>query len=247
MNDLHVSLESHLILTLRPLLDIIPAPLSEKLSQRIDTANPTISYALLQSISRWVRTEEGKSALSSKVPPLDPLHYNMVSLLAGARTSPDKKFPSSPTRSDGIAREIGDRRLIIAVLNSLLSVICTGAATWWATQRTSWRDEWVCSHLGCDDNQFLIPIGSRKFSCRFSRQRLLRPLKLHSTSYGILDGTQPRSRNTANSLLLVVPLPTTFPATVAGVARLWWTITRRRRVRRLIPTSPVAERHYVSA
>ncbi|KAH9975923.1 hypothetical protein BGW80DRAFT_1146556, partial [Lactifluus volemus] len=140
--DLHVSLESHLILTLRPLLDIIPAPLSEKLSQRIDTANPTISYALLQSISRWVRTEEGKSALSSKVPPLDPLHYNMVSLLAGARTSPDKKFLSSPTRSDGIAREIGDRRLIIAVLNSLLSVICTGAATWWATQRTSWRDEW---------------------------------------------------------------------------------------------------------
>jgi TMEM199 family protein len=146
MNDLDVSLESHLILTLRPLLDIIPAPLSEKLSQCLEAANPTISYTLLQSISRWVRTEEGKSALRSKVPPLDPLNYNMVSLLAGSRTSPDKKFPSSPARSDGIAREISDRRSIIAVLNSLLSVICTGAATWWATQRTSWRDEWVCSH-----------------------------------------------------------------------------------------------------
>jgi hypothetical protein len=71
----------------------------------------------------------------------------MVALLAGARTSPDKKFPALPrvpTRSEGAAREISDRRAIVAVLNAILSVICTGAAVWWAAQRTGWRDEWVC-------------------------------------------------------------------------------------------------------
>ena len=70
----------------------------------------------------------------------------MVALLAGTRTSPDKKFPQLPhslTRAESAARDIGDRRAIIAVLNALLSVICTGAATWWAAQRTGWRDEWV--------------------------------------------------------------------------------------------------------
>jgi hypothetical protein len=46
-------------------------------------------------------------------------------------------------RSENVARDISDRRAIIAVLNALLSVICTGAATWWAAQRTGWRDEWV--------------------------------------------------------------------------------------------------------
>jgi len=52
-----------------------------------------------------------------------------------------------PTRSEGVAREISDRRAIIAVLNAILSVICTGAAAWWAAQRTGWRDEWVREHL----------------------------------------------------------------------------------------------------
>lgn len=83
--------------------------------------------------------------LKSKNPPLDPLAYSMVALLAGARTSPDKKFPALPrvpTRSEDAAREISDRRAIVAVLNAVLSVICTGAAAWWAAQRTGWRDEW---------------------------------------------------------------------------------------------------------
>ncbi|KAH9995594.1 hypothetical protein BJV77DRAFT_1094131, partial [Russula vinacea] len=78
-------------------------------------------------------------------PPLDPLAYNMVALLAGTRTSPNKKFPQMPhpsSRSEIAARDISDRRAIVAVLNALLSVICTGAATWWAAQRTGWRDEW---------------------------------------------------------------------------------------------------------
>lgn len=151
-NSLSVSLEPHLIEILRPLVGTIPAPLSAELSPLLSvttsssSSTPTIPYALLLSVSRWVRTEEAARSLRSKNPPLDPLAYNMVSLLAGTRTSPDKKFPQllrSSDRSENAARDISDRKAIIAVLNALLSVICTGAATWWAAQRTGWRDEWV--------------------------------------------------------------------------------------------------------
>jgi TMEM199 family protein len=151
-DNLSVSLEPHLIEILRPLLDTVPAPLSAELSHFLSettsssSSTPTIPHALLLSISRWARTEEATTALRSKNPPLDPLAYNMISLLAGTRTSPDKKFPQllhSPDRSENAARNVSDRRAIIAVLNALLSVVCTGAATWWAAQRTGWRDEWV--------------------------------------------------------------------------------------------------------
>ncbi|KAH9066666.1 hypothetical protein EDB87DRAFT_448074 [Lactarius vividus] len=152
--NLRVSLEPHLVETLRPLIASTPSHLSEELSILLpdesssasrSTAPPMIPYALLQSISKWTRTKEGEKALKSKDPPLDPLAYSMVALLAGARTSPDKKFPTLPrvpSRSEGVAREISDRRAIIAVLNAILTVICTGAAAWWAAQRTGWRDEW---------------------------------------------------------------------------------------------------------
>jgi TMEM199 family protein len=148
-DNLSVSLEPHLIEILRPLVDTTPAPLSAELSPLLSettsssSSTPKIPYTLLLSISRWARTEEAARALRSKNPPLDPLAYNMVSLLAGTRTSPDKKFPQPSGRSENAARDISDRRAIIAVLNALLSVICTGAATWWAAQRTGWRDEWV--------------------------------------------------------------------------------------------------------
>jgi hypothetical protein len=155
-DTLPVSLEPHLAETLRSLVDVVPAPLSAELSPLLSvtkttsSSTPTIPYALLRSIARWARTEEGAKALKAKDPPLDPLAYSMVTLLAGTRTSPDKKFPqsshSSSARSENAAREISDRRAIVAVLNSLLSVICTGVATWWAAQRTGWRDEWVGCH-----------------------------------------------------------------------------------------------------
>jgi hypothetical protein len=160
MASLHVSLEPHLVETLRPLIDSIPSHLSVELSKLLPdgssstsqlTASPMIPNALLRSISKWARTEEGEMALKSKNPPLDPLAYSMIALLAGTRTSPDKKFPTLPrvpTRSEGVAREISDRRAIVAVLNAILSVICTGAAAWWAAQRAGWRDEWVRWHLG---------------------------------------------------------------------------------------------------
>lgn len=163
-DDLSVSLESHLIEILRPLVDTVPAPLSAELSPLVSetascSSTPTVSYALLQSISRWARTEDAAKALRSKNPPLDPLAYNMVALLAGTRTSPDKKFPQlphSPTRVESAARDIGDRRAIIAVLNALLSVICTGAAMWWAAQRTGWRDEWVRDRVAFGDQYTFV-------------------------------------------------------------------------------------------
>jgi len=148
-NILRVSLEPHLAEKLRPLVHAIPPPLSAELtpllSEPTSSSTPTISYVLLSSLSKWARTEEGARELKSKDPPLDPLAYSMVALLAGTRTSPDKKFPqpSSSSRPESVARNISDRRAVIAVLNALLSVICTGAATWWAAQRTGWRDEWV--------------------------------------------------------------------------------------------------------
>ena len=214
-DDLSVSLEPHLIEILRPLVNTIPAPLSAELSPLLSetssSTTSTISYALLQSISRWARTEEAARALRSKGPPLDPLAYNMVALLAGTRTSPDKKFPQLPhssTRIESAARDIGDRKAIIAVLNALLSVICTGAATWWAAQRTGWRDEWVsrpycyvrsiCSFLT------LLESNSRRFSCHCSPQQLLQYRRLGCTSYGnhaVGDDSQPKPRPTANDSL----------------------------------------------
>jgi TMEM199 family protein len=174
-SNLTVSLEPHLIEILQPLVGTIPAPLSAELStllsQTASSSSPTISYALLQSISRWARTEEAARALGSKTPPLDPLAYNMVALLAGARTSPNKKFPQMPrssSRSETAARDISDRRAIIAVLNALLSVICTGAATWWAAQHTGWRDVWVGGphRLVSMRVSNSTQIKSREFFCR---------------------------------------------------------------------------------
>ena len=164
----NVSLEPHLVETLRPLIGSIPSHLSVELSNvlpdessstsQLTTSPPVIPYALLRSVSKWARTEEGETSLKSKNPPLDPLSYSMIALLAGVRTSPEKKFPTLPrvpTRSEGVAREISDRRAIVAVLNAVLSVICTGAAAWWAAQRTGWRDEWVrdtCGLAGTADD-----------------------------------------------------------------------------------------------
>jgi TMEM199 family protein len=178
---LRVSLEPHLAEKLQPLVHTIPAPLSAELSPLLSetssSSTPTISYTLLSSLSRWVRTEEGARALKSEDPPLDPLAYGMVTLLAGTRTSPDKKFPQSwpsSSRSEGAAREINDRRAIIAVLNAFLSVICTGAGVWWAAQRTGWRDEWVGTYDVSTPEPFvptLLEFEFRKFSCRCSPQQ----------------------------------------------------------------------------
>ncbi|KAH9166317.1 hypothetical protein EDB89DRAFT_2075910 [Lactarius sanguifluus] len=135
--NLRVSLEPHLVETLRPLIGLTTSHLSEELSTLLPDESssasqsmtpPMIPYALLQSISKWARTEEGETALTSKDPSSRPIGFPTL--------------PRVPSRSEGAAREISDKRAIIAVLNAVLTVICTGAAAWWAAQRTGWRDEW---------------------------------------------------------------------------------------------------------
>ncbi|KIM58499.1 hypothetical protein SCLCIDRAFT_1191044, partial [Scleroderma citrinum Foug A] len=90
-----------------------------------------------------VETWEGTKILQECSPQLDPQSYAMISL-AGIRTSPEKHFPpyipSDPLEQRRCA--IDDRKAISTVMNAVLSVVGTGAATWWATDRTGLKLEW---------------------------------------------------------------------------------------------------------
>uniref|UniRef100_A0A4S4LNA9 Endoplasmic reticulum-based factor for assembly of V-ATPase n=1 Tax=Bondarzewia mesenterica TaxID=1095465 RepID=A0A4S4LNA9_9AGAM len=147
--DLTTSLEPHLLDTLRPLLSLLPPALDSELSPYLSptphaSSTQTIPYPLLLAISKWSRTAPGLSSLHSATPPLDPNDYTMIALLAGTRTSPHRKFPpvirTDPARE--AKRAVNDKRMIVGVLNALLSVVGAGAGTWVAAQRTGWRDEW---------------------------------------------------------------------------------------------------------
>lgn len=70
----------------------------------------------------------------------------MVSLLAGTRTSPDKRFPDvAPALSEAqnARKDLNDRRAVTALLNALLSIAGSGVAVWWAADKLRWRNEWV--------------------------------------------------------------------------------------------------------
>ncbi|KAI0731288.1 hypothetical protein C8Q76DRAFT_599139, partial [Earliella scabrosa] len=149
---LNVSLEDHLVDALRPLRALLPEALAAELSHVLDNAStpPTIPYALLTAISHWSRSSPGQRALASHAPPLRVQDYSIVALLAGTRTSPERKFPRTSTPNHLLdlssqsaqRRELGDRRAVTAVLNALLSVLGSGFATWWAADRLAWRNEW---------------------------------------------------------------------------------------------------------
>ncbi|KAI0666755.1 hypothetical protein C8Q78DRAFT_983257 [Trametes maxima] len=176
---LTVSLEEHLADALRPLLPLLPEALSADLDRALNAPRPNpeatssnfdvspgppsssgssspppavriIPYQLLSTISKWSRTPAGAQALVRHEPPLSAQDYTMVALLAGTRTSPDRKFPSAAAVADTTAdaqaaaqkREVGDRRAVTAVLNALLSIGGAGIATFWAAGRLAWKDEW---------------------------------------------------------------------------------------------------------
>ena len=150
-HELNISLGPHLQETLGHVSILLPEPLSDQLQpylnvqNSLQTVKPTIPYSLLQSISRWSRTAPGLATLKSCEPALSPHDYTMIALLAGSTTSPERKFPAyiPPDPHAERKREHKDRKAITAVLNALLSVIGSGAATWWAADRTGWRPEWV--------------------------------------------------------------------------------------------------------
>ena len=145
-SDLTVSLESHLLDALTPLVPILPPNLRERLSAELTRSE--VRYSILSELSQWSRSEDGTAALKSI--DLDPLSYTMVSLLAGTRTSPSKSFPKcTPPESaeEAAQREWSDRKAIATIVNSILCVVCSGGAAWWAADKTSWKDEWVRESL----------------------------------------------------------------------------------------------------
>jgi len=69
----------------------------------------------------------------------------VIFLLAGTITSPSSKLPlyvSPPNVSENARRLVNNRKAITALLNALFSIAGAGYAGWWASGRTSWRDEW---------------------------------------------------------------------------------------------------------
>ncbi|KAH8093305.1 hypothetical protein BXZ70DRAFT_909270 [Cristinia sonorae] len=151
-DNLNVSLETHLAELLQPLLPVLPKPLHDDLAAVLQRSTsratpPTVPYSLLSSISTWTRSPSGQSILSGVSPPLQPSAYTMVSLLAGTRTSPERKFPdkdivAAVDPEQEAQRDRSDRRAIAALLNALLSIIGSGVATWWAADRLGWKPEW---------------------------------------------------------------------------------------------------------
>lgn len=145
--DLNVSLERHLLHLLYPLPQIVPEELAENLRLYVNESPPsTIPHSVLQAVSRWSRTTTGISALNSSSPSLDPHAYSMISLLAGATTSPEGKFgayvpPKQPEQLE--AEKTRERKTIAALTNALLSIGGAAFATWWAADKTGWRNEYV--------------------------------------------------------------------------------------------------------
>lgn len=161
-SEINISLEPHLAETLSPLLPILPAPLAAQLDPLLEYAQrasskpesgssnpaiPVIPYSTLSAIAAWARSTEGRAALHGCSPSLDPGDYTMIALLAGTRTSPERKFPPgrilSQTTDADHRRELNDRRAVTAVINALLSILGSGVATWWAADVLHWREEWV--------------------------------------------------------------------------------------------------------
>lgn len=138
-SDINISLEQHLLDTLTTLAPVLPVHIS------LDLSAPTVPYSVLQSISKWSRTAEGETALKGLG--LDVQSYSMIALLAGSVTSPERRFPAPEKRVDESKREMNDRKAVVAVVNSLLSIAGAGVATWWACGVAGWRDEWVSAHL----------------------------------------------------------------------------------------------------
>ncbi|KZT63131.1 hypothetical protein DAEQUDRAFT_700475 [Daedalea quercina L-15889] len=145
--DLNVSLEPHLLDTLRPLVRLLPEDIASRLDALVASDVPPaniISHSLLSSISAWTRSSDGEEALASHNPPLRPADYSMIALLAGTRTSPERKFPEYVAHIEGAdeRKAYSDRRAMTNVLNALLSIGGAGFATWWAAGRLAWKDEW---------------------------------------------------------------------------------------------------------
>ncbi|PFH51919.1 hypothetical protein AMATHDRAFT_116241, partial [Amanita thiersii Skay4041] len=142
----NISLEAHLAETLRPLPSLLPNDLADKLTPYlVDPLPNLIPYSLLYAISRWARSNEGHDALRAQCPELDPQSYSMVSLLAGTTTSPDRFLGEYiPPKDPAViqAENNREKKAITALINALLSIGGSAVATWYAAEKTGWRNEW---------------------------------------------------------------------------------------------------------
>jgi hypothetical protein len=144
---LNVSFEPHLLEVLSPLPDLLPSVLADELRAYItDTSTNMIPYSILLAISQWSRTPEGREKLEAYSPPLKSSVYMMVSLLAGVKTSPERilgLYTPPPELEELAARQKRERQEITIILNALLSIFGVGFATWWASDKLHWSNQWV--------------------------------------------------------------------------------------------------------
>lgn len=144
-SDINISLEPHLVETLRPLYKLLPRELAQELQQYVsDTPPALIPYKILLSVSKWTHTDDGQNTLKRKG--LNSTDYSMVALLAGTTTSPERNFGTyvPPKDPEEVEKERArERKAITALVNSVLSVGCVGFAAWWAGSRQGWKPEWV--------------------------------------------------------------------------------------------------------
>ncbi|KAJ4473681.1 hypothetical protein J3R30DRAFT_3338336 [Lentinula aciculospora] len=180
--NVNVSLETHLILALEPLLPITDTALSTQLAQYLSGPEGIIPYNILLSVSRWSRSPAGSSALRACSLPLDPNSYLMISLLAGTTTSPDRKFglyePQEPEQL--AAQTKRERKAITTIINGVFSVIGSGAAAWIGSERTNWRQEWrilfalfVAVVVAISETVLYIIWQSRSSSAKTTKMRRL--------------------------------------------------------------------------
>ena len=166
-SDITVSLEDHLRESLLSLVPILPTELKDSLVADLD--GKEIHYSHLLNISRWTRTEDGRTALQSQS--LSSNSYLMISLLGGTRTAPSSKPPPCrafvPPEDYYSSREFNDRKALTAVLNGILSVLCSGGAAWWAADKSGWKDEWVRSSLLVARSNFTHCLDYRRCFWRY--------------------------------------------------------------------------------
>ncbi|KAF9462933.1 hypothetical protein BDZ94DRAFT_1165080 [Collybia nuda] len=196
MNDtLHISLEAHLVDVLRPLPPIVPVELAESLTPYLVSVRPTtIPYSVLHTVSKWSRTTHGLEKLCTHSPPLEPSQYSMISLLAGTTTSPERKFgtytPAKEPREMEAERR-REKKAITTLLNAMFSIGGSGFATWWAADKTGWKNEWkvllslfVAVVVAVSETVLYIIWQSRRSS---SKLRSIRP-ELSSSKHKKDDG-----------------------------------------------------------
>ncbi|KAJ3720948.1 hypothetical protein C8R42DRAFT_581609 [Lentinula raphanica] len=205
LSNVNISLETHLISALKPLLPILDPALSTQLSQYLSKPTDIIPYDLLLSVSRWSRSPEGSRVLRASS--LDPKTYSMIALLAGTTTSPERKFgPYQPPQEpeQAAAQKNRERKAITTIINGVLSVIGSGAAAWIGSERTSWRQEWrvlfaffVAAIVAISETVLYILWQSRSYSSPSEANKIRRYIRAKKVD-NEADSPTPRAETTDN-------------------------------------------------